>query len=149
MTHDVLDRLNALIRRRSYVAQSGDPTAGAAVGGSGTGKRGTPPAPSADDDDVPVLTEEVGAAVSTAELPSPRAARSEDPESGSLTAELVDLVEQRLASELPALLDTAIARLAAELRGGIGKITEAAVRDFLARQQPTEPPPVSLDAPEP
>ena len=62
----------------------------------------------------------------------------------ALAAELAHSIEQRLASELPSLVEATLAGLQDDLKAGIIAATEAALKDFIARRQqlqlPFDPP---------
>lgn len=131
MTRDVVDRLDALIRkRRSYVAQGDLPRE--------TGARAPQveafPAAN-EDDDVPVLTEVVDIAEVSTDAPIRTGPTPIEPMLDAIAAELVNALQQRLADELPPLLDTAFEHFSAEVRVGIRGITDTAVRDFIERRR--------------
>ncbi|MBI4741591.1 MAG: hypothetical protein HY777_08635 [Betaproteobacteria bacterium] len=92
-----------------------------------------------EDEDIPVLTEEVsgGAAKSADEMEKALA--------GILAADMAYAIEQYLAAELPTLIETALLNAKEELRTGINETVALALRNFLARRQqlrlPLEDPP--------
>lgn len=119
MKPEVLGRLSALTgKRRSFVAQGA--SVPEAVRGDG------------EDDDLPILTEVVDISEVSGDRPNRHAGLN--PHLEAMAAELSHVVQQRMASDLPALLDESLDRLAAELKKGIHQITEVAIRDYLARQ---------------
>ena len=138
----LVDRANALItRRRSFVAAP------------------PPPAPVAEalldfdiphipdsplppvEDDLPVLTEVVDleplAPIAEASLPaiSSDGLALQQSLVSILAADLSQAIEQRLALELPGLVENALSGLRHQLQQGIGAATEAALKDFMARRQ--------------
>lgn len=120
MKPDVIDRLDALAgKRRSFVAQ------------------GLPVTESLrpDDDDLPILTEVVDISEVSGDQPNSISHGLSDPMIESMSIELANSFQQRMTSDLPLVLDEALARLAAELRHGIHQIGEAAIRDYLARRR--------------
>lgn len=130
MTRDIVDRLDALIqKRRSYVAQV-DPPNGAAGG-----RPIEVAAAVNEDDDVPVLTEVVDIAEVSIDAPATAGPTPVEPMLDAIAAELANALHQRLADELPSLLDTAFEHFSDEVRAGIRGITETAVRDFIERRR--------------
>lgn len=137
-------RANALItRRRSFVAA---PPATPAVAETALDFDLGDSAPPAAEDDLPVLTEvvELGApAVNTTEAteaPKPLPTVVEDRElqanlTAILAADLAQAIEQRLAAELPGLVEKALTGLQHDLKRTIAAVTEAATQDFIARRQ--------------
>ncbi len=97
------------------------------------------PSLSDEDEDIPVLTEEVsgGTAKSADEMEKALA--------GILAADMAYAIEQYLAAELPTLIETALLNAREELRAGINETVALALRNFLARRQqlrlPLEDPP--------
>ncbi|HEY5761802.1 MAG TPA: hypothetical protein VIS73_01195 [Rhodocyclaceae bacterium] len=53
----------------------------------------------------------------------------------ALANELAHAIEYRLKTDLPGVLDSAIDKLALDLRRGVAGVLEAAVLDFLGRRQ--------------
>ena len=97
----------------------------------------------AEDGDLPLLTEVVAnepAAV------VPPATQVDEAWLSTITADLVRTLEQQLASELPALVETSLFNAQSELRARISASLNLALRDFLARRQQLELP---LDEPDP
>jgi hypothetical protein len=90
------------------------------------------------DEDLPVLTEEAEELVM--DEPAAPAQPLLDPAVLDLLAqELTHRLRQRLAAELPSLVEAALqstlAELTRELKEGITETTEAAIRDFLADER--------------
>jgi hypothetical protein len=96
------------------------------------------PAVAIDEDDVPVLTEVVPPEAAPLAL---SAAAREEALAHRLAFDLAHAVGERLAAELPALIDSAWERVEDELRRGVRAIGERALKDFLASRQPSRPPP--------
>lgn len=118
---DRRESLRRLPRRRSFVAST-TVTATPAVHLS---------PPSSDDDDLPLLTDVV--------IPAPTGPEEDVDHMASrlrstLAADLADLVDRRLSSELPALLDAALVKAADHLRHGIAATIDTALRDFVAER---------------
>lgn len=89
------------------------------------------------DEDLPVLTEEEEFIADETPAAEPPAL---DPAVLDILAhELTRRVHERLAAELPSLVEAALqstlAELTRELRVGIEETTEAAIRDFLAERE--------------
>ncbi|MEO8410378.1 MAG: hypothetical protein ABI478_07385 [Propionivibrio sp.] len=96
-----------------------------------------------EDRDLPLLTEVV------ANEPAPAVPPANRLDEALLAAFAVDLVrtlEQQLASELPALIETSLLDARIELRAGIGATLSRALRDFLAQRQQLRLP---LEEPDP
>jgi hypothetical protein len=121
MSDPIIDRIDALVKkRRSFVA----------------GSTATTPAPVADnDDDLPLLTDIVELAEVAAEAPGPDTVAPLQPMLDALAADLAHAIEDRLALDLPEILETAVEELRSQLRVGIAGSVESATRDFLARRQ--------------
>jgi len=98
-------------RRRSFVASAAEL--------NGTEEL---PAAAGDDDDLPLLTEVVQPEMVTEALRP------------LLAAELSHLLEQRLASETPALVSSALDVAATQLRQGILAAIAGALEDFVAQR---------------
>lgn len=121
MTDPIVDRIDALVRkRRSFVAGAHDAPRETAA---------------ADDDDVPVLTEVVDLSQISGEALGADATPPLQPMLDALAVDLIHAIEDRLAVELPELLEAAMERTRNELRHGIADALAAATRDFLARRQ--------------
>ena len=141
---DVVERADALMRRRRFVAIPGalaEPRPAAA-----------PPVPSEEDlpvlteviaeDDLPVLTETLPAADAaflaseteheawTREL----TARLTSQLSSELGSELAQAVERRLAAELPTLIEAVLLDVGAQLRAGVAASVGEVCRDFVRRR---------------
>jgi hypothetical protein len=137
---DLIDRANSLInadtaaagsnressrrlrRRRSFLASTPlEITALPALPARAAG----------DDDDLPLLTEVVLPAPIAAEKSASKVApvRRQD-----LAADLVDLIDPRLQSELPTLIDATVQHASDHLRRGIDAAVATAVRDFLTER---------------
>lgn len=92
------------------------------------------------EDDIPVLTEVVDLASVSADAPDeeeqgPDLEALRETLADTLAAELARSIEQRLASELPSLVEHTLAGLQDDLKRGIIAATEAALQDFIARRQ--------------
>lgn len=125
MSDDSIEqRFAALVRsRRSFVAR------GPAV--EAPAER----APVLTDDDLPVLTEVVDIEQATGFAPGPVTAAPLQPMLAALAGNLAQIVEDRLAAEIPEIVDAALSTFGADLRRGIADSVDAATRDFLARRQ--------------
>ena len=135
----LVDRANALItRRRSFVAA---PPAAPAVAETALDFDLADSAPPTVEDDLPVLTEVVDlsdpAAAEASKLPAPAERDGELQASlvAILAADLAQAIEQRLATELPGLVEKALTGLQHDLQQTIETVTEAATQDFIARRQ--------------
>lgn len=109
-------------RRRSFVASTAernDTEDGAAAATAG------------EDEDLPLLTEVVLPAVDAAAAAPTTSADALRP---LLAGELGRLLEQRLASETPALIASALDSAGEQLRQGIAAAIAAALGDFLAQR---------------
>lgn len=99
------------------------------------------PSLSDDEGDFPVLTEIVGPDVDM----DASADGLEKALASILAADMAYSIEQYLAAELPALVETALLNAKEELRAGINETVALALRNFLARRQqlrlPLEDPP--------
>ncbi len=152
---NVVERADALMRRRRFVAITSPQTAPFPVS--------THAAPDrlSTEDDLPVLTEVVSAdddvPVLTDALPASEAAAafSADAErealvneisrrlssqlASELGSELAQAVERRLAAELPTLIEAVMLDVGTQLRAGIAASVGDACRDFVRRHaSPTE-----------
>lgn len=132
MKNDVIDRLNALMQKRSSSGRAPEPPTLTTI---------APDSPEDDDDGeahIPVLTNEVDFITMDEGVPFPHSPEEQDevavetPSPEVLAAEFANLLQQRLATELPPLLEATFLRLSAELYQSVGDITQAAVNDFLA-----------------
>jgi len=108
------------------------------------------PLPTSTDDDIPVLTEVVDLAAVSADAPDdkdqgPDLEALRETLADALARELAHSIEQRLAAELPSLVEATLANLQDDLKAGIVAATEAALRDFIARRQQLQLP---FEAPE-
>ena len=114
---DIVSRADSLMmkRRRSFVA--GQPAA-------------TPPP--AEDEDLPVLTEILAPEAALAETPPDR---QDDTLVSLQAADLAQAVQQRLAAELPSLIEASLALVEQEIRQGIADTVDSALKDFIARRQ--------------
>ena len=118
---DIVDRADSLMqRRRTFVAArpASTPTA-------------HPPA-AHEEDDLPVLTEVVSPEAAISEA---KTERIDETQVTLLASEIAHAFAEQLASDLPALLETALLNASKELRTGISTIMESALRDFLARRK--------------
>lgn len=138
----LVDRANALItRRRSFVATPPATPATPAVAEAALDFDLADSAPPAVEDDLPVLTEVVDlSAPAAAEAPKLPAAPEQDGELQAslvaiLAADLAQAIEQRLAAELPGLVEKALTGLQHDLKRSIAAVSEATTQDFIARRQ--------------
>jgi len=135
---DIVSRADSLMRRRRSFVATEPP-----VAASGPTPEQPPPPQLLDfsEDDIPVLTEEI--------LPEAPAGASPDRFDETLAARLASefahSLEQRLAGELPSLVEASLAVLEADLRRGILDIARDAIKDFVARRQQLQLP---LEAPD-
>lgn len=120
MAEDIVSRADSLMRRRSFVAAAPSPT--------------SPQGPDVqlDEEDIPVLTEEV-----MPEMPAESMSRERFDETLAtrLASEFAHSLERRLAAELPTLVEASLAVLEADLRRGILDTANDAIKDFLARRE--------------
>lgn len=88
--------------------------------------------PAADDEDLPVLTDEVSAeaAVSVA---SPD--RFDETLLAILVSDIAHSIEQQMSIELPMLIEASLLTAKEELQAGINATMEVAIRDFLAHRR--------------
>ena len=113
----LVDRIDALMRkRRSFVA------ADAAS------------ARPAEDEDIPELTEIVDLS-QLSDASAEGGGLPVEPIIQALANDLAHAIEYRLKTDLPGVLDSAIDKLALDLRRGVAGVLEAAVLDFLGRRQ--------------
>lgn len=123
MSDPIVDRIDALVRkRRSFVAAS-----------AGTARPVVVPA--VDEDDIPVLTEIVDITEVSGDAPETAAAPPLQPMLAALADDLSQCVADRLAADLPEILDAALEQFRSDLRRGIAGSVDSAARDFLARRQ--------------
>lgn len=127
----LVSRIDALVKhRRSFVARATPgpvPTEDASPA-SMTAAR-TPAA----EEDVPLLTEVID--LGEASSPEDAAPVPLEPLIQALAADLAHALEYRLQSDLPGVVDAALERLSTDLRAGVARVAESAIRDFLGRQQ--------------
>lgn len=132
--NDVLDRADSLItkRRRTFIAARREASSPDASVMPKLEEIVFAAAPSADDEDLPVLTEVVPpeAAVSEAS-----ADRFDETLMSILVSDVAHAIEHQLAIELPTLIEASLLAVQEELRSGICTTVELALRDFLARRQ--------------
>lgn len=88
--------------------------------------------PPADDEDLPVLTEEISP---EAEVSEAGPTHFDATLLSILTADLAHSIETRLAVELPSLIEATLDSFQQDLRRGVLAATEAALKDFIARRQ--------------
>lgn len=113
----LVDRIDALMRkRRSFVA------ADAAS------------ARPAEEEDIPELTEIVDLS-QLSDASAEGGTLPVEPIIQALANDLAHAIEYRLKTDLPGVLDSAIDKLALDLRRGVAGVLEAAVLDFLGRRQ--------------
>lgn len=123
----LVSRIDALVkRRRSFVARTGAPPAADAPASDAKQLAAT-------DEDVPMLTEVIDLA--EASSPEDVAPVPLEPLIQALAADLAHALEYRLQADLPGVVDAALDRLSADLRAGMARVAESAIRDFLGRQQ--------------
>ena len=85
-----------------------------------------------EDGDLPLLTEIIPLVVAA---PETSADRLDDARLSLVAGDLVHALEQQLAIELPALIEASLLNAQNELRAGISRTLNTALRDFLARRQ--------------
>lgn len=113
----LVNRIDALMRkRRSFVA------ADAAS------------ARQPEEEDIPELTEIVDLS-QLSDASTEGGALPVEPIIQALANDLAHAIEYRLKTDLPGVLDSAIDKLALDLRRGVAGVLEAAVLDFLGRRQ--------------
>lgn len=123
----LVSRIDALVKhRRSFVARTAP---GPATAGDAQPAAARPAA----EEDVPLLTEVIDLA--EASSPDDAAPVPLEPLIQALAADLAHALEYRLQAELPGVVDAALERLSADLRAGVARVAESAIRDFLGRQQ--------------
>lgn len=114
----LVSRIDALMRkRRSFVAADADSAR-----------------PGHEEEDIPELTE----VVDLSELADTGAEGTTvpvEPIIQALANDLAHAIEYRLKTDLPGVLDSAIDKLAFDLRRGVAGVLESAVLDFLGRRQ--------------
>ena len=140
--NDVFNRADSLMRRRrAFVAAPKETVP--AEDFAARHKRGEPVMPkleeidfpeilSADDEDLPVLTEEVSAEAAVSEASSDR---FDETLVAILVSDIAHAIEQQMRIELPTLIEASLLTANEELRAGISATLEIALRDFLARRQ--------------
>lgn len=130
----LVSRIDALVRhRRSFVARV---TSGPVPPGDAPPAAAGPAKSATADEDVPLLTEVIDLAEASPEEASAQLGRMPlEPLIQALAADLAHALEYRLQNDLPAVVDAALERLSDDLRTGVARITESAIRDFLGRQQ--------------
>ena len=156
---DVVDRADALMRRRRFVAIAGRRAEPQPAPSPAPSPHAPTPTPL--EDDLPVLTEVVvddDLPVLTDALPdatddSSQLATEDEREalitvltqrlssqlSSELGSELAQAVERRLAAELPTLIEAVLLDVGTQLRAGITASVSDACRDFVRRHaSPTE-----------
>lgn len=87
---------------------------------------------SADDEDLPVLTEVV---ITETEAPEPTDDHLDDTRFSALAIEIAQAIEQQMAFELPTLIEATLLNASEELRNGITSTIETALRDLMARRK--------------
>ena len=144
---DVVDRADALMRRRrSFVAKPPVlPPEVSAAFGSQAGAQAESAAATLDvrlaadsvggDDDLPVLTDVVAVEDDTTDAGNRRQERFDETQVALLAAQIAHAIGEQLASDLPELIETALASASDQLRSGIGATMETALRDFIARRR--------------
>ena len=138
-TDDVVERADALMRRRrSFVAkvrasveQAPEPSAAAPLT--------APVATALDEDaDLPVLTDVVSPQDAQAgwdEAGAADEARIDDTQVALLASEIAHAIGEQLNSDLPGLIETALIDAGEQLRHGIAATMETALHDFIARRK--------------
>lgn len=127
----LVSRIDALVKhRRSFVARASPGPVTAAEDPAGVPR---PAKNAAADEDVPLLTEVIDLA--EASSPEDAAPVPLEPLIQALAADLAHALEYRLQTDLPGVVDAAIERLSTDLRAGVARVAESAIRDFLGRQQ--------------
>lgn len=118
----LLERVDSLMqRKRKFVA-----------GAPSTPESSTSPA---DDEDLPILTEVVDISEVSSDAPNHAVHASLDPQFDALGQEFAQRLQQRLAAELPRLIDESSARLAAEIRQAVQRIADEALHEFVTRRR--------------
>lgn len=124
-------------RRRTFLAAAKPPPADLVAPALSDDARLTEIDLPADDEDLPVLTEEISPEAEVSEA-SPQ--HFDETLLSILTADLAHSIETRLAVELPSLIEATLDCFQQDLRRGVLAATEAALTDFIARRQQLHPP---------
>ena len=149
-TGDVVDRVDALMRRRrSFVAKApaaapltdgfandadGDSAMGAApLLGKGTQVNALDAAE--EFDDLPVLTDVVAVEDDIDGAGDRLQERIDETQVALLAAQIAHTIGEQLARDLPGLIETALASAGEQLSHGIGATMETALQDFIARRR--------------
>lgn len=120
----LLERVDSLMqRKRIFVAGAAAPTV-------------RPEATTADDEDLPILTEIVEISEVSGESPNRAVQPHQDPLIEALGKEFSQQLQQRFAAELPRLIEDATARLSTELRQSVQRLADETLREFLAQRRP-------------
>ena len=115
----LLERVDSLMqRKRKFVAGAPEASENGAV--------------STDDEDLPVLTEVVDISEVSSDAPNHAIHAPPDPRLDALGREFSQRLQQRLADELPRLIDESSARLAADVRHSVQRIADEVLREFVA-----------------
>jgi hypothetical protein len=138
--NDVFNRADSLMRRRrAFVAAPAAPAESPAT--QRLGAESVMPKleeidfssnQNTEDEDLPVLTEEVSAEAAVSEA-SPD--RFDETLVAILISEIAHSIELQMKIELPMLVEASLMTAAEELRAGISTTMGIALRDFLARRQ--------------
>lgn len=127
----LVSRIDALVKhRRSFVARA---TPGPVPSEEPASPGARAARATATDEDVPLLTEVIDLA--EASSPEDIAPVPLEPLIQALAADLAHALEYRLQNDLPGVVDAALERLSTDLRAGVARVAESAIRDFLGRQQ--------------
>lgn len=127
----LVSRIDALVKhRRSFVARA---TPGPVPTDDASPTSVTAARTPAAEEDVPLLTEVID--LGEASSPEDAAPVPLEPLIQALAADLAHALEYRLQSDLPGVVDAALERLSTDLRTGVARVAESAIRDFLGRQQ--------------
>ena len=120
---DVIDRIDSLMhRKRVFVASTAVADAAA-------------PAPTSEDEDIPVLTEIVDITEVSGDTPSASATPPLAPLLDAVAQDFAQQLQARFASELAILIDTTTARLRVEIQQTVHRITDETLRDLIAQRR--------------
>lgn len=123
----LLERVDSLMqRKRKFVA-----------GAPAAPENSTP---ASDDEDLPILTEVVDISEVSSDAPNHAVMAPLAPQFDALGQEFAQRLQQRLATELPRLIDESSARLATEVRQAVQRIADETLREFVARRASTATP---------
>lgn len=121
--HDLIDRIDTLMQRKRVFVANAPQT------------RAEPSVKAADEEDIPVLTEVVDISEVSGDAPHEAVHPSLDPLIDAVTLDFSLRLQERFATELPALINETVERLAIELQQSVHKMTEETLRDFVAQRR--------------